>query len=178
MMKHLRTLLLAGLALGLLVTGADAAWNLVQKQDGSAAFRKDAPRTTGGGLPEAVIGRVVLTVPVSSIHQGITEFVVSPITGVIKAAWITVKEIAASTVSLQLYYESTTNGTFSAISPTWAVAASQSAGYVTGIGEGSEIAISTTHTVRRYRPIAVRTLASSGNGNTQVRGVVTIIIDP
>ncbi len=178
MMKYLRTLFLASLAIVLLTVGASAAWNLVQKGDGSAAFRKDSPPTSGGGQSEAVIGRVILTVPVESIQAGLTQYVVSPITGTIKAAWFTTRSVAAATISLQMLYEAATNGTFSAISPTFAVLATQSAGFVTGIGEGSEILISTTHTVRRYRPIAIRSLSATANGGTAVNGIVTVIIDP
>lgn len=178
MMKHLRTLFLASLAVVLLTVGANAAWNLVQKSDGSAAFRKDAPPTSGGGQSEAVIGRVILTVPLDAIQAGLTQYVVSPITGVIKAAWFTTSSVASATLSLQLLYEASTNGVFSAISPTLAVLATQSVGFVTGIGEASDIAIATSHTVRRYRPIVVRSLANTANGNTAVNGIATIVIDP
>ena len=178
MMKHLRTLLLAGFALGLLVTGADAAWNLIQKGDGSAAFRKDG-FTTGRGNVEAVIGRTIITVPLTNAQIGITEFVTVPITGVIRAAWIAMRSVASATVSLQLFTESATQGSFLPISATWAVNATQSAGFTSGIGEGSAIAISTTNNlVRRYRPVAVRTLANTSNGNQGLQGIVTIVIDP
>ncbi len=176
-MKRLTTPFLALVAIALMVVGAQAAWNIQQKPDGSTVWR-NALSPSGGGLQEWPVGRVVLTFPVSQINGGISEFVVSPITGVIKAAWIAVKSVASATIHLQMLYESLTNGTFTALAPTWAVNATQSAGYSSGLGEGSVQGFSTTHTVRQYRPIAISSQATAANGNTRVDGIVTVIIDP
>lgn len=163
--------ILAAVAVTVLVVGtAFAGWDIVQKPDGSTVWQKEGA-IVGGGRVQQPVGRFVLSIPFSSMQTAASKYIPVPATGVITQAYVTLDGNIGATTSIKLWVESNTNGTFTALTPTFVVNATQGIGYVTGLA----FAATSPNIVRQNRSIAIESAGCSSCGSPT--GFFTIVID-